>query len=114
MFIVIVLLYLSVISTTEGSLIRTKRSSTECARLWSDSNFEGNKSWVGLSKHRRRHNLKENIANEISSVQVEPNCVLDVYTEKNLKGKATTFIGNVNWVKDSFNDKISSFYCICW
>lgn len=114
MLFVIVLLCLSVISTTEGSLIRTKRSSTACATLWPDSNFEGKEFWVGLSKHRKLHNLNEEIANKISSVQVEPNCALDVYTQKNLKGKATTFIGNVNWVKDSFNDKISSFYCICW
>lgn len=50
---------------------------------------------------------------QVSSIFVQPGCVLNAYEHINFGGAHETFIGNVPAVGNWWNDRISSYTCTC-
>jgi hypothetical protein len=87
------------------------RAAGHCATLYEDINFGGehrdvddgeNVSWIG-------HLWND----QVSSMRVEPGCVLNAWEHVSFGGDEKTFLGSVPWVGDPWNDRISSYTCSC-
>lgn len=50
---------------------------------------------------------------EVSSVNVRPGCVLNVWEHIHFGGAHTAYQGSIPWVGDWWNDRISSYTCSC-
>jgi hypothetical protein len=50
---------------------------------------------------------------EVSSVNVRPGCVLNVWEHIHFGGAHMAFQGSIPWVGDWWNDRISSYTCSC-
>ena len=99
------------IASVTGEKLSRSSGNRVCGYVYQHHYYQGYYGWVGLG--RFGHNFNSKYTNVISSLYVLSNCIMDLYTGRDLTGRSKSYVGAVSWVGNEWNDKFQSVYCTC-